>query len=114
MISEETIKKIIAFRDARNWKQFHNGKDLAISLSLEVNELLEVFQWSGEDVFALDKIEEIKEELADVIMYSILLADAYKLDLDEIIHKKIARNEEKYPVSKSRNKSKKYNKLDEN
>lgn len=67
MISQETIDKVIKFRDDRNWKQFHNPKDLAISISLEAAELLEVFQWSAEDVVCEKKIEKIKEELADVV-----------------------------------------------
>ena len=65
-MTEETIKQILKFRDDRDWKQFHNPKDLAISISLEAAELLEVFQWSGTDVSNEGKQEKIKEELADV------------------------------------------------
>ena len=83
-MKNETINNILKFRDDRNWKQFHNPKDLAISISLEASELLELFQWSGEDVTCMGKIEKIKEELADVISYCVLMADACDLDLDEI------------------------------
>lgn len=84
-MTEETIKEILKFRDDRDWKQFHNPKDLAISISLEAAELLEVFQWSG--------------------------ADACGLDLDEIVREKIRVNAEKYPVEKAKGKSAKYDKL---
>ena len=82
-------EKIIKFRDARNWKQFHNPKDIAISISIEASELLEVFQWSGSDVSANNKLDKIKEELADVLIYSTLMATDLGLDIDEIITNKI-------------------------
>ena len=110
-MTKKTIDMVLKFRDDRNWKQFHNPKDLALSLSLEASELLEVFQWSGADLECQNKKDEIKEELADVLNYCILIADAYKLDLDEIIQAKIKKNEEKYPVEKSYGSNKKYNKL---
>lgn len=110
-MTQETINQIIKFRDDREWKQFHNPKDLAISISLEASELLEVFQWSGADTFSKNKIEKIKEELADVVNYCILMADACGLDLDEIVQAKIEKNNEKYPVEKSKGKSDKYDKL---
>ena len=94
-MNQETIDQVLKFRDDRNWKQFHNPKDLAISISLEAAELLEIFQWSGEDVYCKEKMDQIREELADVLNYSILMADACGLDLDEIIRdkvKKIMRN----------------------
>ena len=72
-MTEETIKQILKFRDDRDWKQFHNPKDLAISISLEAAELLEVFQWSGTDVSNEGKQEKIKEELADVLNYCVLM-----------------------------------------
>lgn len=108
---EETINKILKFRDDRNWKQFHNPKDLAISISLEAAELLEVFQWSGADVSNEGKQDKIKEELADVVNYCVLMADACELDLDEIIQEKIKINERKYPVEKAKGRSDKYDKL---
>ena len=110
-MNQETINKILKFRDDRDWKQFHNPKDLAISISLEAAELLEVFQWSAEDVTCSDKIDKIKEELADVAIYCVLMADACGLDLDEIIRQKIKRNEEKYPIEKSKGSKRKYTNL---
>ena len=104
-------EKILKFRDARNWKQFHNPKDIAISISIEAAELLEVFQWSGSDVSADNKIEKIKEELADVLIYSTLRATDLRLDIDEIISNKIAANDRKYPVEKAIGSSKKYTEL---
>ena len=68
-MTQETINEVLKFRDDRNWKQFHNPKDLAISISLEASELLEVFQWSATDVVCENKLEKIKEELADVVNY---------------------------------------------
>ena len=99
------------FRDDRDWKQFHDPKDLAISISLEASELLEIFQWSRDDVYCLDKIDKIKEELADVVNYCILMADACNLDLDKIITDKIKLNAAKYPVDKAKGTSTKYNEL---
>lgn len=107
-MKQETIDQILKFRDDRDWKQFHNPKDLAISISLEAAELLEIFQWSAEDVTCSDKIEKIKEELADVVNYCVLMADACGLDLDEIVREKIKRNEEKYPIEKSKGNKEKY------
>ena len=107
-MKQETIDQILKFRDDRDWKQFHNPKDLAISISLEAAELLEVFQWSAEDVTCANKIDKIKEELADVANYCVLMADACGLDLDEIIREKIKRNEEKYPIEKSKGNKEKY------
>lgn len=110
-MKKETIDQILKFRDDRDWKQFHTPKDLAISISLESSELLEVFQWSGTDVNCEEKKDKIAEELADVINYCVLMADACGLDLDEIVQKKIELNNLKYPVDKARGKSDKYNEL---
>lgn len=110
-VSEETVKEVLKFRDDRDWKQFHDPKDLAISISLEASELLEIFQWSRDDVYCLDKIDKIKEELADVVNYCILMADACNLDLDKIITDKIKLNAAKYPVDKAKGTSTKYNEL---
>lgn len=111
-MTQDTINQVLKFRDDRDWKQFHNPKDLAISISLESAELLEVFQWSGTDLSTDGKIEKIKEELADVVNYSILMADACGFDLDEIVQQKIKVNSEKYPVNKAKGSSKKYTELD--
>lgn len=110
-ISKETVNKVLKFRDDRDWKQFHDPKDLAISISLEASELLEIFQWSRDDVYCLDKIDKIREELADVMNYCILMADACDLDLDKIITDKIKLNAAKYPVDKAKGTSTKYNEL---
>ena len=110
-MKKETINQVLKFRDDRNWKQFHNPKDLAISISLEAAELLEVFQWSGSDIVCEAKKDKIREELADVLNYCILMADACGLDMDEIIVEKIRRNNEKYPVEKARDSAKKYDEL---
>ena len=111
---EDTIQtitqKIIAFRDQRNWQQFHNPKDLAISISLEAAELLEVFQWTGADTQAdtKEKMDKIKEELADVLIYSLMMAHDLDLDVLQIIQDKLAVNEKKYPVEQAYGKSLKY------
>lgn len=110
-MTQETINQILNFRDDRNWKQFHNPKDLAISISLEAAELLEIFQWSGSDTVCESKIDKVKEELADVLCYCVLMADACGLDMDEIVQAKVKRNNEKYPVEKAKDSAKKYDEL---
>ena len=110
-MTQEVMDLVIRFRDERNWRQFHNPKDLAISLNLEAAELLEIFQWSGTDLECRDKMDKIEEELADVLSYCILLADVCDLDLETILRKKIARNAEKYPVDKAYGKKTKYTEL---
>ena len=110
-MTQETMNEVLKFRDDRDWKQFHNPKDLAISISLEAAELLEVFQWSAEDVKCEEKMDKIREELADVVNYCILMADACGLDLDEIVRDKIKRNNEKYPVEKAFGSKEKYTEL---
>ncbi len=107
-MTQETINQVLKFRDDRNWKQFHNPKDLALSISLEAAELLEVFQWSGADTVCEKKKDKIAEELADVLNYCILMADACELDMDEIVQTKIKTNNEKYPVEKAKDSAKKY------
>ena len=102
-MKKETIDKIIAFRDDRDWKQYHNGKDLAISISLEANELLEIYQWSKDDCDREERIDKVKEELADVLIYAVMMADYYNLDLDEIIDSKLLKNLNKYPKYKKIN-----------
>ena len=110
-MTQETINQVLKFRDDRDWKQFHNPKDLAISISLEAAELLEVFQWSGADTVCKEKMDKIREELADVLNYCILMADACRLDMDEIIQEKVKRNNEKYPVEKAYGSKEKYTEL---
>ena len=111
-MKQETIDMVLKFRDDRNWRQFHNPKDLAISVSLEASELLEIFQWSADDLVCENKREKIKEELADVVNYCILMADACGLDLDEIIQAKVKRNSEKYPVELAFGNKAKYTELE--
>jgi len=111
MLRDETIRRVVQFRDDRDWRQFHTPKDLAISMSLEAAELLELFQWSGTDLECAEKREKLREELADVLSYCILMADVCGLDLDEIMNEKIAKNEAKYPVEKSKGSAAKYTEL---
>lgn len=110
-MTQETIEQVLKFRDDRNWKQFHTPKDLAISIALEAAERLEVFQWSADDVRCSEKADRIREELADVVNYCILMADVCGLDLDEIVQEKIRKNAEKYPVEKAYGSKKKYTEL---
>ena len=110
-MKKETVDQVLKFRDDRNWKQFHNPKDLALSISLEAAELLEVFQWSGSDTVCESKKNKIREELADVLNYCILMADVCGLDMDEIVQEKIEKNNAKYPVDKAKNSAKKYDEL---
>lgn len=111
MLKDETIARVLRFRDDRDWLQFHTPKDLAISLSLEAAELLEVFQWSGADLQCEEKRDKIREELADVLSYCILMADVCGMDLDEIMNEKVTKNEAKYPVEKARGRAEKYTEL---
>ncbi|MGN7705546.1 nucleotide pyrophosphohydrolase [Chryseobacterium sp. 22543] len=108
MIDKSTIEKLLKFRDDRDWEQFHNSKDLALALSIEVSELLEIFLWKKNEDFDKDKLEE---ELADVFMYGLLLANKNNIDINSIILKKLQRNNEKYPVEKAKGKSNKYDDL---
>lgn len=107
----EIMNEINKFREERDWKQFHNEKDLAISISLEASELLEIFQWKSSEEVTDKKIEDIKDELADVLIYSHMLADNLDLDIETIIEDKLKKNAEKYPVEKSKGKNDKYTEL---
>ncbi|MDN6640383.1 MAG: nucleotide pyrophosphohydrolase [Tetragenococcus sp.] len=109
--NEKMMNKINQFRDDRNWRQFHDEKDLAISISLEASELLELFQWKSSAEVKENKLDRIKEELADVLIYSYMMADNLDLNVEDIIDKKLKLNEEKYPVSKAKNKNDKYTEL---
>lgn len=111
MLTDETIRRVTAFRDDRNWRQFHTPKDLAISLNLEAAELLEIFQWSGGDQVCSEKRDRLQAELADVLTCCILLGDVCGFDLDRIVGEKLTRNEAKYPVDKAYGKSAKYTEL---
>jgi len=98
----EMIKK---FRDDRDWEQFHNSKDLAIAISVEASELLELFLWKENEEADPD---QLKEELADILTFCYLLADKHGLDIKEIITSKIKINAAKYPVEKAKGSAKKY------
>ena len=101
-------QELRTFRDERDWAQFHNPKDLAIALSIEASELLELFLWKpAEDA----EVEKVKEELADVFAYAFMLADKYGLDVAKIMQDKLAKNSLKYPVSKAKGSARKYNEL---
>lgn len=102
------LDELKKFRDERDWAQFHNPKDLAIALSIESSELLEIFLWKSAEKADIDRI---KEELADVFAYAFLLADKYSLDVEEIVLDKIKKNALKYPTDKSKGTAKKYNEL---
>ncbi|BDU74167.1 nucleotide pyrophosphohydrolase [Mesoterricola silvestris] len=110
-MEKSLIDEILRFRDARNWKQFHNPKDLAISLSIEASELLECFQWASSAEALASRREQIAEELADVMIYAALLAEATGLDLEAITRAKLAVNAEKYPVEKAYGRKDKYDRL---
>ena len=111
-ISKETIDFVLSFSEDRDWKQFHNPKDLALSLSLEASELLELFQWLSSDEAVKKNKENMREELADIIVYAIDFADALGFeDLDALIMDKMKKNEEKYPLSKAKGSNKKYTEL---
>jgi NTP pyrophosphatase (non-canonical NTP hydrolase) len=105
---EEIINALVRFRNERDWEQFHNPKDLALAINIEAGELLELFLWKKPEEANVNKI---KEELADVLAYSFLLADKYDFDVKEIILSKIQKNAEKYPVEKAKGNAKKYNEL---
>ena len=108
------IQKIKKFRDDRDWMQFHNHKDMALSLVLEASEVLEHFQWkSPEEVNNYGKTckDEISEELADVALYLFELSDNLGIDITKAIHKKLKKNAKKYPIKKAKGKHTKYNKL---
>lgn len=103
----DLIELIRKFRDDRNWKQFHTGGNLAKSLSIEVSEVLQLFQWKDE----CDSIDDLEDEVADVMIYALLLCERYKFDPEKIIKLKLEKNGKKYPIDKAFGRSDKYNKL---
>lgn len=106
-MKQETIDRIRKFSEDRDWDQFHSPANLAKSIVIEAAELLECFQWSDAEY----DLQHVKEELADVMVYSQNLLDKLGLDADEIINMKMSKNEAKYPVEKSKGKSDKYDRL---
>ena len=109
---KSTIDKINKFRDDRDWRKFHNEKDLAISISIDASELLELFQWKESKEVTNKSLGRIKEELADVLIYSFMLADNLQLDVEKIIEDKLVDNNRKYPVKLSKGNNKKYTELE--
>ncbi len=105
---EEILVELRQFNQERDWDQFHNGKDLAIALSVEAAELLEAFLWKEPSKASVDKV---KEELADVLNYAFQMADRYNLDIKQIMLDKLRKNAEKYPVEKAKGSAKKYDEL---
>jgi NTP pyrophosphatase (non-canonical NTP hydrolase) len=105
---KELINQIIAFRNERDWERYHTGENLAKSISIEAAELLELFQWQLE----VENKERLEEELADVLIYSLLLLHRYDLDFNQIIQNKLKKNAVKYPVKKSYGNHKKYDEFD--
>ena len=106
-MKQETIERIRKFTEDRDWSQYHSPANLAKSISIEANELLECFQWSDTDYDP----EHVKEELADVIVYCQDMLDRLGLDVDEIVNNKMTQNEKKYPVEKAKGKADKYDQL---
>ena len=106
-MKKETIERVRKFTEDRDWDQFHTPANLAKSISIEANELLECFQWSDTEF----DLEHVKEELADVLVYCRNLLDKLSLDEDEIVNSKMAKNEAKYPVEKARGRNTKYDSL---
>ena len=106
-MKQETIDRIRKFTEDRDWDQFHTPANLAKSISIEANELLECFQWSDTEY----DMVHVKEELADVLVYCRNMLDKLDLDEDEIVNEKMSKNEAKYPVDKARGKADKYDRL---
>ena len=111
---EDLIAKVLEFRNERDWKQFHNPKDLAVSLSLEAAEVLEHFQWKNKEEMAehvTTHREELGEELSDVLFWVLLMAHDMEIDIATAFVKKLGKNAAKYPVEKSKGKHTKYTEL---
>lgn len=105
---KDLIEKIRKFSEERDWDQFHDAKNIAVALSIEASELLECYLWKSPDEANPDKV---KEELADVLNYALMMADKLGLDVKEIVEEKIRKNAEKYPVEKAKGTAKKYYEL---
>ena len=111
---DELTKKIVDFRDARDWKQFHNPKDMALSLVLEAGEVMEHFQWKNKEEMSkclLDEKQDIGDELADVLYWVLLMSKDFEIDILEALEIKLKKNQAKYPIDKAKGKHTKYNKL---
>nr|NQU90822.1 nucleotide pyrophosphohydrolase [Bacteroidota bacterium] len=108
---KKITKFIVDFRNARNWGQFHNPKDLAIALSIEAAELNELFLWKNQGQLPSVNRERVSEELADILVYALFIAERYDFDIEDIIMSKMKKNAEKYTVEKSKNLATKYTEL---
>ena len=111
---DELVKRIVAFRNARDWKQFHNPKDLSLSLVLEATEVMEHFQWKNKEEiekYVVKAKKEIGEEHADVLYWVLLMSHDLDIDILAALDKKMKKNEEKYPIKKAKGKHTKYTKL---
>jgi NTP pyrophosphatase (non-canonical NTP hydrolase) len=108
---QEIIDQLVAFRDERNWKQFHNSKDLSLAISIEAAELNELFLWKNPEECEEVDSQKIREELADVLAFALLLANKHGFNVKEIVSEKIRKNDLKYPVEKSKNSATKYTDL---
>lgn len=108
---KEVIDALILFRNERDWAQFHDSKNLALAISIEAAELNELFLWKKDSESENIKMDKLKEELADVLAFSFLLAEKHNLDIFDIVLEKVKKNGEKYPVDKAKGTAKKYNEL---
>lgn len=100
---ESLIGRIIQFRDERNWQQYNNPKDLAISITIEASELLELFQWETSDSAVEGSIDDIKDELADILIYALTLAHDLEINVEQAVLNKMKKNALKYPINHSVN-----------
>ena len=107
----KVIEELIKFRDERDWQQFHDSKNLALAISIEAAELNEVFLWKKDNEVENVNPDKIKEELADILAFSFLLAEKHNFDIFQIVLEKVKKNGEKYPVDKAKGTAKKYNEL---
>jgi NTP pyrophosphatase (non-canonical NTP hydrolase) len=108
---KKVIEELIQFRNDRDWEQFHDSKNLALAISLEAAELNELFLWKkGDEVENINK-DRLKEEIADILSFTFLLAEKHNLDIFDIVSEKIKNNAKKYPVDKAKGTAKKYNEL---
>jgi NTP pyrophosphatase (non-canonical NTP hydrolase) len=108
---QKVVNELIKFRDDRDWQQFHDSKNLALAISIEASELNELFLWKNDTNSEDIKMDKLKEELADILSFSLLLAEKHNLDIFDIVLEKIQKNNEKYPVEKAKGTAKKYNEL---
>ncbi|WP_264509654.1 nucleotide pyrophosphohydrolase [Flavobacterium sp. N1719] len=108
---QQVVKALLQFRDDRDWEQFHDSKNLALAISIEAAELNELFLWKNDSNSEDVKLEKLKEELADILSFSLLLAEKHQLNIFDIVLEKIQKNNEKYPVEKAKGTAKKYDEL---